>query len=236
MAATRWLNVAHALVRAHVETHLDTLTPRKLKASCQKCELYKSPAQKLRLKSLSGTFPSRPPEQCESRSRRAASATATPSQKMVLFPGIAYPRRARPRGGRRHRRSCVGVPRWKAGQRVAVGWHGETAATAMPAAAAAFSPARASPPSPRASTSDGGYAEYMIARAEAYSLVPDELSPVEAAPLVCAGVTTYNCLRNAGARARRLVGVVGLGGLGHLGVQYAAKGRMYTPSPSPDIV
>jgi len=63
----------------------------------------------------------------------------------------------------------------------------------------------------------------MIARAEALALVPDELSPVEAAPLVCAGVTTYNCLRNAGARPGDLVAVVGLGGLGHLGVQYAAK-------------
>jgi D-arabinose 1-dehydrogenase-like Zn-dependent alcohol dehydrogenase len=61
-------------------------------------------------------------------------------------------------------------------------------------------------------TSDGGYAEYMIARSEALALVPDELSAVEAAPLVCAGVTTFNCLRNSGARPGDLVAVLGLGG------------------------
>ncbi len=63
----------------------------------------------------------------------------------------------------------------------------------------------------------------MIARAEALALVPDELSAVEAAPLACAGVTTFNCLRNSGARPGDLVAIIGLGGLGHLGVQFAAK-------------
>src|SRR5206468_1460640 len=72
-------------------------------------------------------------------------------------------------------------------------------------------------------TSDGGYAGYMIARAEAVALVPEELSAVEAAPLMCAGVTTFNALRNSGARPGDTVAVLGLGGLGHLGVQYAAK-------------
>jgi D-arabinose 1-dehydrogenase-like Zn-dependent alcohol dehydrogenase len=72
-------------------------------------------------------------------------------------------------------------------------------------------------------THDGGYGEYMIARSEAVASVPDELSPVEAAPLMCAGLTTFNCLRNSGARPGDLVAVHGLGGLGHLGVQYAAK-------------
>jgi len=77
-------------------------------------------------------------------------------------------------------------------------------------------------------TYDGGYAEYMIARTEALALVPDELSPVEAAPLMCAGVTTFNCLRNSGARPGELVAVLGLGGLGHLGVQFAAKAGFRT--------
>jgi D-arabinose 1-dehydrogenase-like Zn-dependent alcohol dehydrogenase len=72
-------------------------------------------------------------------------------------------------------------------------------------------------------TYDGGYAEYMIARSEAVALVPAELTPADAAPLMCAGVTTFNCLRNSGARPGDLVAVLGLGGLGHLGVQFAAK-------------
>ena len=70
---------------------------------------------------------------------------------------------------------------------------------------------------------DGGYADYMIAPAEAVASVPEELSAVEAAPLMCAGITTFNCLRNSGARAGDVVAVLGLGGLGHLGVQFAAK-------------
>ena len=70
---------------------------------------------------------------------------------------------------------------------------------------------------------DGGYADYLLAPAIGVALVPDELSPVEAAPLMCAGITTYNALRNSGARAGDLVAVLGLGGLGHLAVQYAAK-------------
>jgi D-arabinose 1-dehydrogenase-like Zn-dependent alcohol dehydrogenase len=70
---------------------------------------------------------------------------------------------------------------------------------------------------------DGGYGEYMIAPALSVARLPDGLSPVEAAPLLCAGVTTFNALRNSGARPGDIVAVLGLGGLGHLGVQYAAK-------------
>jgi D-arabinose 1-dehydrogenase-like Zn-dependent alcohol dehydrogenase len=70
---------------------------------------------------------------------------------------------------------------------------------------------------------DGGYAEAMIARATGLVRIPEELSAVEAAPLLCAGVTTYNALRNSGARAGDVVAVIGIGGLGHLGVQFAAK-------------
>jgi D-arabinose 1-dehydrogenase-like Zn-dependent alcohol dehydrogenase len=68
---------------------------------------------------------------------------------------------------------------------------------------------------------DGGYAEVMIAEARGIASIPDELSSAEAAPLLCAGVTTYNALRNAGLRAGDLVAVQGIGGLGHLGVQFA---------------
>src|SRR5262249_52898816 len=77
-------------------------------------------------------------------------------------------------------------------------------------------------------TRDGGYADYMIARAEALAVIPDELTPVEAAPLMCAGVTTFNALRNSGGRLGDVVAVLGLGGLGHLGVQFAAKGGFRT--------
>jgi hypothetical protein len=72
-------------------------------------------------------------------------------------------------------------------------------------------------------TFDGGYAEFMLAPAGALARIPGELGPADAAPLLCAGVTTYNSLRNSGARAGDLVAVLGIGGLGHLAVQYAAK-------------
>src|SRR5205823_10440490 len=72
-------------------------------------------------------------------------------------------------------------------------------------------------------TYDGGYADYMVAHASALALLPAELTSVEAGPLVCAGVTTFNALRNSGARAGETVAVLGLGGLGHLGVQFAAR-------------
>ena len=70
---------------------------------------------------------------------------------------------------------------------------------------------------------DGGYGEYMVAPAKALAPVPDELSAVEGAPLMCAGITTFNALRNSGARAGDVVAVLGIGGLGHLGVQFAAR-------------
>src|SRR6202020_1643165 len=72
-------------------------------------------------------------------------------------------------------------------------------------------------------TRDGGYAEYMLAPTNALASVPEDLSSVEAAPLLCAGVTTFNCLRNSGARPGDLVAVIGIGGLGHLALQFAAK-------------
>jgi D-arabinose 1-dehydrogenase-like Zn-dependent alcohol dehydrogenase len=77
-------------------------------------------------------------------------------------------------------------------------------------------------------TYDGGYGDYMIAPASAVALMPADLPPVEAAPLMCAGLTTFNALRNSGARPGDVVAVLGLGGLGHLGVQYAAKMGFHT--------
>src|SRR6202043_1500909 len=77
-------------------------------------------------------------------------------------------------------------------------------------------------------TSDGGFADYMIADASAVALVPEGLSPAEGAPLMCAGVTTFNCLRNSAARPGDVVAVIGLGGLGHLGIQFAARSGFKT--------
>jgi len=114
------------------------------------------------------------------------------------------------------------VARWTAGQRVGVGWHGGNCGYCDACRRGDFFACQTAT-RVTGITSDGGYADYMIARAEAVAAVPNELSAVEAAPLMCAGVTTYNALRNSGARPDDLVAVHGLGGLGHLGVQFAAK-------------
>jgi alcohol dehydrogenase len=113
-------------------------------------------------------------------------------------------------------------PIWKAGQRVGVGWHGGNCGYCENCRRGDFFACQTETII-TGITYDGGYAEYMIARSEALASVPNDLSPEEAAPLMCAGVTTYNCLRNTGAKPGELVAVLGLGGLGHLGVQYAAK-------------
>ena len=120
-----------------------------------------------------------------------------------------------------------GVARWAPGQRVGVGWHGGNCGYCDACRRGDFFACQTFT-AITGITYDGGYAEYMIARAEALAAVPEELSPVEAAPLMCAGVTTFNALRNAGARPGDLVAVHGLGGLGHLGVQYAARAGFRT--------
>jgi D-arabinose 1-dehydrogenase-like Zn-dependent alcohol dehydrogenase len=110
---------------------------------------------------------------------------------------------------------------WKAPQRVGVGWHGGYCGVCEPCRRGEFFACRTGRVT--GITHDGGYAEYMIAPANSVARVPEGLSPAEAAPLMCAGVTTFNALRNSGARGGDLVAILGLGGLGHLGVQYAAK-------------
>src|SRR5581483_9468474 len=115
-----------------------------------------------------------------------------------------------------------GVSRWTPGQRVGVGWNGGYCGYCDYCRRGDFFACQTFT-AITGITYDGGYAEYMVARSEALALVPSELSSTEAAPLMCAGVTTYNSLRNSGARPGELVAVHGLGGLGHLGVQYAAR-------------
>jgi len=115
-----------------------------------------------------------------------------------------------------------GVDWWKPGQRVGVGWHGNNCGHCDACRAGKFFGCTVSLQVTGISF-DGGYAEYLVAPAIALALVPDGLTPFEAAPLMCAGITVFNALRNTDARGGDLVAVLGLGGLGHLGVQYAAK-------------
>jgi len=137
------------------------------------------------------------------------------------WPGIQYPRV--PGHEIAGRIDAVGpdVTLWKPGQRVGVGWHGGHCFQCDSCRRGDFINCKYEKVT--AIHFDGGYAEYMIANAEAVALMPDDLADDEAAPLLCAGITVYNALRNSGARAGDLVAVQGIGGLGHLGIQYARQ-------------
>jgi D-arabinose 1-dehydrogenase-like Zn-dependent alcohol dehydrogenase len=141
--------------------------------------------------------------------------------KEGVFPGVSYP--AVP--GHEIAGSVAalgdGVQGWSEGQRVGVGWFGGNCGWCEPCRRGQLIACHkgAIP----GVTADGGYAEYVVVRSSALAAMPDELDAAEAAPLMCAGVTTYNALRHTRARAGDLVAVLGVGGLGHLGVQFAAK-------------
>jgi D-arabinose 1-dehydrogenase-like Zn-dependent alcohol dehydrogenase len=113
------------------------------------------------------------------------------------------------------------VEEWQVGQRIGVGWHGGHCGHCEHCRHGDFVLCK-NGLVPGISY-DGGYADYMIAPQEALARMPDDLSDVDAAPLLCAGITTFNALRNSGARAGDVVAILGIGGLGHLGVQYARK-------------
>ncbi len=116
----------------------------------------------------------------------------------------------------------AGVTDWKPGERVGVGWHGGQCNQCDNCRRGNFFACEKGAPVTGIHY-DGGYAEYMLAQVSGLARMPEGLSSVEAAPLMCAGLTTFNALRNSGARGGDLVAVFGLGGLGHLGVQFAAK-------------
>jgi D-arabinose 1-dehydrogenase-like Zn-dependent alcohol dehydrogenase len=139
-----------------------------------------------------------------------------------LFPGIQYPRVPGHEAIGLIDAVGANVPRWKVGQRVGVGWNGGYCGYCDNCRRGDFFACQTSSEATGV-TRDGGYAEYMLAPISALALVPGELSSVEAAPLMCAGVTTFNCLRNSGAGPGDVVAVLGIGGLGHLAVQFAAK-------------
>jgi D-arabinose 1-dehydrogenase-like Zn-dependent alcohol dehydrogenase len=141
--------------------------------------------------------------------------------KEGLWPGLAYPRV--PRHEIAGHIDAVGdnVAAWNKGQRVGVGWHGGHCFVCEPCRRGDF--AMCVHRQVTGIDFDGGYAEYMIARAETLAAIPEALPAEEAGPLMCAGVTVYNALRHSGARAGEVVAVHGIGGLGHLGVQYARQ-------------
>src|SRR6266404_3675263 len=136
------------------------------------------------------------------------------------FPGLSYPRVPGHEAIGRIDEIGPGVNTWKVGQRVGVGFFGGEDGTCE--ACRRGETAYCQHPIMTGITTGGGYAEMMIAEARALALIPDELKSEDAAPLVCAGITTFNALRNAG-RAGDTVAIQGIGGLGHLGVQYAKK-------------
>jgi D-arabinose 1-dehydrogenase-like Zn-dependent alcohol dehydrogenase len=137
------------------------------------------------------------------------------------WPGIEYPRVPGHEVAGVIDEIGAGITEWKKGQRVGVGWHGGQDNTCRACRRGDFRNCR-NLKIPGISY-DGGYQEYMLAPVEALVPIPESLSDVEAAPLLCAGITTYNALRHSGAYPGDLVAVQGIGGLGHLGIQFANK-------------
>ena len=141
--------------------------------------------------------------------------------KAGAYPGIAYPRIPGHEVIGLIERLGSGVAGWQPGERVGVGWHGGHCFVCGPCRRGRFAACETNLIT--GITVDGGYAEYMVARQEALVRIPESLDSVEGAPLLCAGRTTFGDLKESGARSGDLVGVLGLGGLGHLAVQFAAK-------------
>jgi D-arabinose 1-dehydrogenase-like Zn-dependent alcohol dehydrogenase len=141
--------------------------------------------------------------------------------KEGLWPGLKYPRI--PGHEIAGRIDAVGnrVRNWSPGQRVGVGWHGGHCFQCEPCRRGHFILCKNGKIT--GINHDGGYAEYMVSPAEAVAAIPEELPAHEAAPLLCAGITVFNALRNSGAKPGDLVAVQGVGGLGHLGIQYAQR-------------
>jgi D-arabinose 1-dehydrogenase-like Zn-dependent alcohol dehydrogenase len=141
--------------------------------------------------------------------------------KEGAWPGIQYPRAPGHEVAGIIDELGAGVSEWKQGQRVGVGWHGGQDGTCLSCRRGDFRNCR-NVKIPGISY-DGGYQEYMLAPVEALVAIPESLSAAEAAPLLCAGITTFNALRHSGALPGDLVAVQGIGGLGHLGIQFANK-------------
>jgi len=137
------------------------------------------------------------------------------------WPGLVYPRVPGHEVAGVIDEAGSGVTQWKKGQRVGVGWHGGQDGTCLACRRGDF--ANCANLKITGLSYDGGYQEYMIAPVEAVARMPESLDAAEAAPLLCAGITTFNALRHSGALPSDLVAVQGIGGLGHLGIQFAQK-------------
>ena len=145
---------------------------------------------------------------------------------MGVYPGLTLPRVPGHEVVGRVEALGSGVSRWKVGQRVGVGLIAGEDGACEPCRRGDI--VNCQNPVVSGVTVDGGYAEVMTAESRGIASIPDELSSVEAAPLLCAGITTYNALRNAGLRGGDLVAVQGVGGLGHLGIQFARHMGFHT--------
>jgi D-arabinose 1-dehydrogenase-like Zn-dependent alcohol dehydrogenase len=141
--------------------------------------------------------------------------------KEGLLPGITYPRVPGHEVAGVIDELGAGVKEWRNGQRVGVGWHGGQDGTCLACRRGDF--VNCANGKICGITFDGGYQEYMVAPVQALAQMPESLDVAEAAPLMCAGVTTFNSLRHSGALPSDLVAVQGIGGLGHLGIQFAKK-------------
>ena len=141
--------------------------------------------------------------------------------KEGLFPGISYPRVPGHEVAGTIDQVGAGVKDWSKGERVGVGWHGGQDGTCLACRRGDF--VNCANVLVCGISYDGGYQEFMIAPVEALARMPESLDAAEAAPLMCAGITTFNALRHGGALAGDLVAVQGVGGLGHLGIQFAKK-------------
>jgi D-arabinose 1-dehydrogenase-like Zn-dependent alcohol dehydrogenase len=141
--------------------------------------------------------------------------------KEGAWPGIQYPRVPGHEVAGIIDELGDGVSEWKVGQRVGVGWHGGHDGTCLPCRRGDFGNCQNLKIA--GISYDGGYQQYMVAPVEALTAMPEGLADAEAAPLLCAGITTFNALRHSGAMPGDLVAVLGIGGLGHLGIQFANK-------------
>ena len=146
--------------------------------------------------------------------------------KEGYWPGLKYPRIPGHEVAGAIDAVGSGVTAWKKGQRVGVGWYGGHCGECPPCRHGDFTYCQRG--GITGFTHDGGYAEFMVAPADTLAAIPDALSPTEAGPLMCAGITTFNALRHSGAQPGDLVAIQAIGGLGHLGVQFANKAGFRT--------
>ena len=137
------------------------------------------------------------------------------------FPGLSYPRVPGHEVVGTIAKRGAAVTAWGTGTRVGVGWSGGHCMTCGPCVHGDYN--NCEDPWTTGLSVDGGYAEYMVARASALVHIPDSLSSVDAAPILCAGGTTFSALKDSGARGGEIVAIHGIGGLGHLAIQYANR-------------